>query len=109
MSKEILMQFLGFESNATAREYTFMVRDASAEPREFTIAINLRAFNAHLVRFQDAPDVCALRLRRELAASENHPPESHFQITDAELEDYRSSHTSPKRGAFARRPPAEDY
>jgi hypothetical protein len=109
MSKEILMQFVGFESNATAREYTFMVRDTSAEPREFTIAINLRAFNAHLVRFQDAPDVCALKLRRELAASENHPPESHFQITDAELEDYRSSHTSPKRGAFARRPPAEEY
>lgn len=102
------MQFVGFESTATAREYTFRMLETSAEPREFTITIALEAFNAHRVRFQDAPDVCALKLRRELAMHANHPPESHFQITDAELEDYRTSHTPTRRSAFARRP-AEDY
>jgi len=35
MSKKILMQFAGFESKATAREYTFIVREGSTEPREF--------------------------------------------------------------------------
>jgi hypothetical protein len=108
MSKDILVQFVGFLSGAKAREYTFMVREASAEPREFTITIAHEAFSAHRIRFQDAPDVCSLRLRRELSTSGNHPLESHFQITDADLEYYRSSHAAPRRSAFGRRP-AEDH
>jgi hypothetical protein len=105
MSKDILMQFVGFSSRATAREYTFTVREASTEPREFTVTIAHEAFNAHRVRFQDAPDVCALRLRRELAISGNHPSETHFQITDAELDDYRTTHAgTPRKSMFGRRP-----
>ncbi len=102
MSKEILMQFMGFESKRDVREYTFTVREASGDPREFTIAIAHAAFNERRVRFQDAPDVCALRLKRELATWGNDPVECHFDITDAELEDYRSKHSSPKRGSTAR-------
>jgi len=101
------MQFVGFESKATAREYTFMVREASVEPREFKITIAHEAFREHGIRFQDAPDVCSLKLRRELTASSNHPLESHFHITDAELDDYRKSHTPQKRSMFDRRPPEE--
>lgn len=108
MSKEILMQFVGFASKALVREYTFTVREASTEPREFTLSISNEAFNAHRVRFQDAPDVCAHKLRRELATYANHPPASHFDITDAELDDYRTAHTRPPRSVFARRP-TEDY
>lgn len=103
MSKEILMQFVGFQSKPTAREYTFMVRETSCEPREFTIAIALEAFSAHRIRFQDAPDACALKLRRELATSGNNPPESLFHISDAELADYRSNHSSQRRSMFGRR------
>ena len=101
------MQFVGFQSKSIAREYTFMVREASSEIREFTITITQEAFNARRVSFQDAPDVCSLKLRRELAACENHPSESLFQITDAELEDYRSSHAARKRNAFSRKPSRE--
>jgi hypothetical protein len=108
MSKDILMQFVGFESKATVREYTFTVREASTEPREFTLTIAHEAFSAHRVRFQDAPDVCALKLRRELVTYANHPPESHFHVSDAELADYRSSHAPARRSAFARRP-TEEY
>ena len=108
MSKEILVQFVGFASGADAREYTFMVREASIEPREFTITIANEAFSKHRIRFQDAPDVCSLRLRRELSTSGNHPLESHFQITDAELDGYRSSHAPQRKNVFGRRP-AEDH
>ena len=111
MSKELLVQFMGFESKDTVREYTFQVREASIDatgPREFTISIDQDAFNAHLVRFQDAPDICSTRLRRELLAYGNHPAESHFHITRAELAEYRSSHTAPKRSMF-HRPPSEEY
>ena len=68
------------------------MREPATEPREFTLTIPNEAFNAHRLRFQDAPDVCSLKLRRELAAHANHPPETHFDITDVELEDYRSTH-----------------
>jgi len=108
MSKEILMQFIGFSSKPTVREYTFTVREAAIEPREFTVTIANEAFNEHRLRFQDAPDVCSLKLKRELANFANHPPESHFHITNAELEEYRSSHAVPRRSVFARRP-TEEY
>ena len=108
MSKEILVQFLGFESKSAVREYTFQVRESATEPREFTVSIDQDAFTSRLLRFQDGPDVCSARLRRELLANDNHPSETHFHITHAELDDYRSSHTSPKRSMY-HRVPSEDY
>lgn len=108
MSKEeILMQFVGFTSNALEREYTFMVREVSVEPREFTVGIANEAFNKRRLRFQDAPDICSLKLRRELANGANSLPESHFHLTDAELDDYRTSHEAPRRTPFVRRQPGK--
>ena len=74
------------------REYTFTVRETATEPREFTLTIPNEAFNTRRVRFQDAPDICSHRLHLELAATENHPVKTHFNLTDAELEAYRTSH-----------------
>jgi hypothetical protein len=108
MSHEILVQFLGFESKETVREYIFQVREPAHEPREFTLTIDQDAFTTRLLRFQDAPDVCSSRLRRELTANANHPPETHFHITLAELDDYRNRHTPPKRSMF-HRPRDEEY
>jgi hypothetical protein len=109
MSKEVIVQFMGFASKPREREYTFTVRESSMEPREFTLTIPNEVFDAHRLRFQDAPDVCSIKLRHELAAHANHPPETHFHITDVELEDYRSSH-APRmpKSPFARRP-TEDF
>jgi hypothetical protein len=109
MSKEVIVQFMGFVSKPSVREYTFTVREASMEPREFTLSIPNEAFNSHGLRFQDAPDVCSIKLRNELAAHANHPPETHFDITDVELEDYRISHAprTPK-SPFASKP-VEDF
>ena len=109
MSHEIIVQFLGFEVKASTREYTFTVREAATEPREFTLTIPTEAFNERLLRIQDAPDVCSRKLHRELAAYANHPPDTHFAITNAELEDYRTARAprAPK-SPFSRKP-AEDY
>jgi cold-inducible RNA-binding protein len=103
MNKEIVMQFVGFTSKALVREYTFWVRETSLEPREFTVTIANEAFSEHRLSFQDAPDVCSLKLRRELINGANLLPESHFHLTNAELDDYRASHTAPRRISFARR------
>lgn len=109
MSHEIIVQFVGFEAKARVREYTFTVREPASEPRDFTLTIANEAFNDHRVRYQDAPDVCSLKLRRELAAHENHPPDSHFRVTDAELDDYRSSHAGRMPKSPYGRKPVEDF
>jgi hypothetical protein len=97
----IIMQFVGFESKEALREYTFMVREGMSEAQKFTLTIANEAFDAHRVRYQDAPDVCSVRLRHELAAHANHPPGTRFQISDLDLDDYRNAHPQTPRG----RPP----
>ena len=50
------MQFLGFQSKETVREYSFQVREAAHEPREFTLTIDQDAFTTRLLRFQKVQD-----------------------------------------------------
>jgi hypothetical protein len=109
VSREIIVEFVGFESKRRVREFTFIVRELSIEPREFTLTIANEAFDNHRVRYQDAPDVCSLRLRRELAANANHPPSTHYRITDEELENYRSTHASQMPKSIYPRKPVEAF
>jgi hypothetical protein len=92
VSDNFIVQYVGFEAKTLVREYTFNVRDAVGVPREFTFTIANEAFDARRARFQDAPDICSLKLQRELATYANQPPKTHYRITDAELEDYRGAH-----------------
>lgn len=109
MNREIIVEFVGFEAGALARVYSFKVRESSAEPRDFTLAISNKAFSDRLISYQDGPDVCSRKLRRELAAHGNHPPETRLDITDIDLEDYRSTHAPRKATSpFARRPLEEE-
>ncbi len=104
MSNDIVVQFVGFEAKALVREYTFTVREFACEPRKFTLTIENKAFNARRVRYQDAPEICSLKLRQELAAYAGHPPTNRYRITDAELENYRSAHASrTPRSPYGRR------
>jgi hypothetical protein len=108
VSHEIIVQFVGFESKLSGREYTFTVREQALEPRAFTLTISNDAFNDRRLRYQDAPDVCSLKLRRELAAWSNHPPQAQLLVTDLDLEEYRSTHARAPRSVFSRKP-VEDY
>jgi hypothetical protein len=89
----LLVQYVGFQSKPLGREYRFRVREAQDTPREFTLMITNEAFDSRSVRFQDAPDVCSLKLHRELAASENHPATTEFEISAVDLAEYRLAHT----------------
>src|SRR6202043_1218463 len=105
MSANIIVQFVGFQSKPLFREYTFTVRHPSTEPEEFTLAIPNEAFDSRRVRYQDAPDICSHKLHSELAAAENHPADSHFELSDAELDDYRVTHThKPPKYPYAPKP-----
>jgi hypothetical protein len=103
LSKDVLVQFVGFQVQALVRDYIFTVREPATELREFTLTIQNEAFNGRRVRYQDAPDVCSLKLHRELATYANHPPGTHYAITDADLENYRTSHSRVTKNRFSRK------
>lgn len=90
MNDGIIVQYRGFQTKQSVREYLFQVREAGAE-REFTLSIANDAFVSHLARYQDGPDICAQRLQAELAAHANHPSQTEYVITSAELDFYRTS------------------
>jgi hypothetical protein len=97
MSRSVIVQYAGFTSKPLVREYCFLVRDVSSEPREFTFTILNEAFRSHRVRYQDAPEICSIKLYRELAERLNHPLQTHYRVSDIELNNYRDSHPSKKR------------
>lgn len=100
MSEAIVLQYVGFETRGAVREYTFTRRGSGGESFEYFVTIANAAFVAHRVRYQDAPDICSLRLQREFATRSDHLPSARFSITDAELADYLEAHTpKPKPGA----------
>jgi len=100
MSESINVQYVGFEAKALVREYNFLVRQASSGTREFALTIVNEAFSSHRVRYQDGPDICSLKLRRELATFSNHPPQTHYRISEGELAEYRDSHAPKAAGGF---------
>jgi hypothetical protein len=96
MSRGVVVQYAGFTSKRLVREYCFLVRDVSSEPRQFTFTILNQAFRSHRARYQDGPEICSIKLHRELAEQLNHPLNTHYRITDIELQNYRDSHSSRK-------------
>ncbi len=94
MISSTVVQYVGFQAKPLVREYTFSVRDG-AEQREFTLSIENAAFASHRARYQDGPNICSLRLRTELACAIPPVVPVHYQITGAELDDFRETH-SPK-------------
>ena len=101
MNDRIIVQYLGFQAKPLVREYSFQVREAGAE-REFTLNIANEAFLSHRVRYQDGPDICAQRLQAELAAHANHPSQTEYVITSAELDSYRTSRAVKVGGSPSR-------
>lgn len=108
MSDAAIVQYRGFEVKLQVREYTFNVREAGSE-REFTLSIENEAFVSHRAAYQDAPSICSMRLNAELLAHANHPPDSHFAITSAELETFRAARAPKAPPSPYARKPQEDY
>jgi hypothetical protein len=102
VSDAVVLQYVGFENKEAVREYTFTLRGTGGASSEYFVTIANDAFVAHRVRYQDAPDICSLRLHREFATRVDHPPSTRFCVTDAELADYKAVHT-PKTKTSAER------
>jgi hypothetical protein len=96
MSESQVIQYVGFRSSALGRDYAFSVREPGADSREYTLTITNEAFDSHRARYQDAAEICSLRLHQELATTTNDPAMTHFGITDTELAAYDSRRSRPK-------------
>jgi hypothetical protein len=99
----ILVQYLGFQVKGLVREYAFAVLESATEPLHYTLTIANEAFVSHRVRYQDAPDICSLRLHRELDTHANHPPTTNFCVTDTELAVYQDARKPKPHRMFPKR------
>lgn len=99
------LEYIGFTPRKDAREYTLRVTPATGGGSEFTLVIDNEAFLAQRVRYQDGPEICYLKLQRELSSREEGTlPALRMHVTDAELEEYRLAH-APKSDARGARLP----
>jgi hypothetical protein len=109
MPENITVQYVGFKVKEIFREYSFMVRETSSDAREFTLTIPNEAFNSHRVRYQDGPDICSLKLHRELAGSLNNPATTHYPISETDLDAYRESHFSKAKKSLYPKKTEHDF
>jgi hypothetical protein len=94
-----LVEYLNFKAGEATREYRLLVRRGT-DSWGVTVAIPNEAFLSGRARYQDAPDICFLKIQKELAASgEDGVIAGDHQMTDQELEEYKVSHTprNPRR------------
>jgi hypothetical protein len=105
------VEYVGFRSGDTTRDYRLVVREPDGQCREFTLAIEQEAFLSHRVRYQDAAEICFLKLCRALqawaSAPESGPPPGRQNVTDADLLEYREGH-APKPRRLAPSPKRPD-
>jgi hypothetical protein len=107
MNENILIQYVGFKVMPLSREYLFTVRDAGVV-HEFRFSISNADFDSHRARYQDGPEICSLKLHRELEGRSDYPLDNHFRVSETELDTFRETRL-PKslRKPFTRKP--EDH
>lgn len=92
------IQFLGFQTKASGRDYAYLVNAANSEPREFIFSIPTQAFTKGRVRYQEAASVCYQKLQRSLGEETlERPLPHHATVSDQELDEYREMHNPAKR------------
>jgi hypothetical protein len=97
------VEYVGFHAEGDGRSYRLRVSQASGEFQDYFLLIANEAFVAHRVRYQDAPEICYLKLQRDLAAGGDPPVPLQQIVTDAELDAYRVAHAAkpPMRRSLA--------
>ena len=63
-----LVEYVDFRAGEAAREYRLRVRRGT-DSWGVTVAIPNEAFLSGRARYQDAPDICFLKVQKELAAT----------------------------------------
>jgi hypothetical protein len=98
------VEYVGFTTVRDTREYRLRVQEGGGAFHDFVLTISLDAFLTHRARYQDAPEICFLKLQRALAECVGTLPDARLSISDLELEEYRAAH-SPKPPKRRPKPP----
>ena len=81
--------YVGFDVAPTSRNYNFRVTDGAKAVRNFTVKVLLNAFRGTQLKFQDGPELCHGRLKRELQAeSAGSPAKSNLSVEEWDAEDF---------------------
>jgi hypothetical protein len=94
--------YVGFRSLPTGREYKFRVTRADGNSQDFQLAVSNEAFLRRDVRYQDAAEICFLKLQRAVLACEPGLPALYQEVTEQDFEAYRVAHAPKARNV---RPP----
>jgi len=89
MAETILMEYMGFKSTAEGREYAFHVRFSREDSRDYTVTVATEAFSSRRVSYQDAPNVCSSRLKRELTATPDLVDGTSFLIDAQDMDELK--------------------
>jgi hypothetical protein len=89
------VEYLSFTTGEAVREYHLRIR-RGPEIHDVTVMIPKAAFLSGRVRYQDAPEVCFLKIQKELTeGGEGSVPARALLMSDQELEEYKIAH-APK-------------
>jgi hypothetical protein len=100
--RHLSIEYLGFRCAEGRREYRLSAK-LGTESCEYTVWIANAAFTAGQALFQDGPDICFQKLRRELGDAELSGGRS-FEVTASELLQYREAHAPPQRRSLSPKP-----
>ena len=84
------IQYVGFDSAARDRIYTFHVIDMPHEARDFTVNVQFEAFRPDCLKLQDGPGICFARLAKELRGETlESRTEARLSIGELDIREYR--------------------
>jgi hypothetical protein len=91
------VEYVGFTAGDGRREYTLRVRDAAGEALDVTFWIPNEAFLSRRVRYQDGPEICFLKMQRQLLACPDGSTPPSLEVTATELQEYQVAHAPAPR------------
>jgi hypothetical protein len=104
----VRLEYVGFVDTGSAREYSLVVQEGSAEAKKFVLVIANGDFASRNARYQDGPDICYQKLLAELTASPG--PGGRIALSEEDLYHYRHAHApkAPRRRVASPLAPAPD-
>jgi hypothetical protein len=91
------IQYLGFEQNPKFRTYSFRVVEVLKQNREFQLSVENQSLVDIKFKFQDLPDLCFSKLKRDLAVeTDEQIVPLRIRVSEAELQKYIADHYPSK-------------
>jgi hypothetical protein len=90
---KMYIQYVGFDSAASSRIYTFHVIDTPHEARDFAVNVQFEAFRPNCLKLQDGPGICFARLAKELGGETlESRTEARLNIGERDIREYLERH-----------------